>query len=146
MLGHIDPDEEQGRLNQERMQRERLEQERLRGEYLEGLRRLDEHREVIKERINDYANGSLKSVLLTKKLNSTSPEVVRDVERWIGEAIRDYGLRERILLGKGEQLKTLISQEIINKRGFFASALRDTLEISEKDTKDAVRIAIGKLK
>lgn len=140
--------ENQEILERERIQREqeRLEQERLRSEFLEGMRRIDEHRERIKERTNDYANGSLKSVLLIKKLSSTTPEVVRDVERWIGEAIRDYGLRERILLGKGEQLKTLISQEIINKRGLFASAIQDRLEISEKDTKDAVRIAISKLK
>ncbi len=140
--------ENQEILDRERIQREqeRLEQERLRSEFLEGMRRIDEHRERIKERTNDYANGSLKSVLLIKKLSSTTPEVVRDVERWIGEAIRDYGLRERILLGKGEQLKTLISQEIINKRGLFASAIQDRLEISEKDTKDAVRIAISKLK
>ena len=140
--------ENQERLDRERIQREqeRLEQERLRSEFLEGMRRINEHRERIKERTNDYANGSLKSVLLIKKLSSTTPEVVRDVERWIGEAIRDYGLRERILLGKGEQLKTLISQEIINKRGLFASAIQDRLEISEKDTKDAVRIAISKLK
>ncbi len=140
--------ENQEILERERIQREqeRLEQERLRSEFLEGMRRVDEHRERIKERTNDYANGSLKSVLLIKKLSSTTPEVVRDVERWIGEAIRDYGLRERILLGKGEQLKTLISQEIINKRGLFASAIQDRLEISEKDTKDAVRIAISKLK
>lgn len=117
-------------------EQERLAQERMEREY----------QERIEERINDHASGSLEKVLSAKKLVSTPRRVIDNVERWIGEAIRESRVRGEVLLARGESLKTLISQEIINKRGWFSSAVWDKLEINEKDTKDAVWIAISKLK
>ncbi len=118
--------QEQERLDQERMQRQ--------------------YEERIAERINDHAGSSLSKVLLTKKLVSTPQQTIKNVEQWIGEAIRGSGIRDEVLLAKGEQLKALISQEIIEKRSWFSSAIWDKLDISQRDTKDAVRIAISKLK
>lgn len=117
-------------------EQERLEQERMQIEY----------EERIAERINNHASGSLSKVISTKNLVKTPQHTIENVERWIGEAIRDSGIRDVVLLAKGEQLKALISKEIIDKRSWFSSAIWDTLDISQKDTKDAVRIAISKLK
>ncbi len=122
--------QEQERVDQERMQRE--------------------YQQRIEERITDHASGSLGKVIAAKNLVSTPRGVIEDVERWVGETIKEaiegHIIRDNVLLAKGEQLKTLISQEIIGKRSFFSSAFKDILDISQKDTKEAVWIAISKLK
>lgn len=148
-----DAEELQRQAEELQRQAEELQRQEEARRRLQEQQRRRERQEQIEERINDYANDVIDKVILDMELDFTSPEVIENVKGWVSEAINDYGLRERDLLGKGEQLKTLISQEIIDKGALFTSITRwcsrtfmGKLNIDEINTKDAVRKAISKLR